>query len=289
MGQYKRVILLDIDETLLTPDYQLTVSIERFRHLVRSVQSDGTYVGLNSDTPLFPLRSWAHRLDLKGPLIGEKGQVLSLSHEDPPQLLGRMTDFFQNLRRQLILRAQEAFPRTFVGLGDVTEFIRQGGRIYGEDQHAVLINSYRQCSFSGYALDLHNGGRLVNSGAIYNHFCNLVLSLARGEQERLEEADRNDRYGILILHEKGASKNRGFKRLIERIGTDVEYYMIGDSLSDRIKLEMPVKLCAVGNASPEFKKIVRESGGVVSQKPFTDGVVEILSNLQKPSYRSVAY
>src|SRR2546429_5655911 len=151
MVSYKKIVLLDLDGTLIDKDYRLTVSYEHIKAEIKSIQDKDALVGINSDTPLLPLRSWAHHLGMRGPLIAEKGQVLALSPDDPPQRLGAMAPYFRHLRQQVLLQAHDKFPRAFIALGDVTEFLRQNGRIYGEDELAVLINGYRQCSFSGYA------------------------------------------------------------------------------------------------------------------------------------------
>lgn len=274
---HKRIILLDLDGTIITRSYQLTVAGSKLRSVVENLQTGNTFVGLNSDTPLQPLKSWAGLFGMRGPLIGEKGQVLSFSPAEPAQTIGGMGDYFRALKRQVILRSHEQFANTFIGIGDVTEFVRQGGKIFGEDRQAIFINGYRQCSFSAYAL-AYRDGSLTYDAELYELFCNLVMSLVAPDEDRLAEADKNDLYGILILHEKGASKTRGFQHLIDRLGDEIEYVMIGDSLSDQILTDHPVKVCAVGNASPELKAWALETGGMVADAPFTEGVIEILSS-----------
>lgn len=273
-----RIVLLDLDGTLIDQEYKLTESEESIRAVIDRIQSRNTLVGLNSDTPLLPLRLWARRFGLKGPLIAEKGQVLALSPTEEPLLEIRMKNYFDQLRQKVILTALEKFEAAFVGVGDVTEFIREGGHVYGVDRCAILINGYRECSFSGYALG-RDGSRLVKDPEIFDQFCDFVLSLVTKDLGRLDAPDRNPDYGILILHEKGASKSIGVRRLIGILETDIEYVMIGDGDSDIIDTDHPIRLCAVGNASPRLKETARESGGIIASGAFTKGVLEILTSL----------
>src|SRR5437588_3343222 len=98
MVNYTKIILLDLDGTLIDKEYRLTVSDEYIKATIKSIQDKNVLVGINSDTPLLPLRSWAHHLGMRGPLIAEKGQVLALSPDDPPKLLGAMAPYFRSLR-----------------------------------------------------------------------------------------------------------------------------------------------------------------------------------------------
>lgn len=273
----RRIILCDLDGTLINEKYTLTVLSKQIRKAIQKKQSQGWLIGLNSDTPLEPLKSWARRFGMNGPLIGEKGQVLATSSEEPPQILGTMAEFFLNLKRKVVLQVHEEMPRAFIGVGDVTEFRRKKGKIYGEDHVAVLINGYRLCSFSGYALACQHN-QLVNDPEVFDRFCKLVLSVVDAEKEGLE-VDKNLMYGILILHEKRASKTLAVERLIKSIRPEIECVMIGDGDSDVIVLDHPVKLCAVGNASPLLKERARETGGIVAKGTYTQGVIEILTRL----------
>lgn len=274
----RRIVLLDLDGTLIDKEYKLTVSEESIRVVIDRVQSMNTLVGLNSDTALLPLRLWALRLGLKGPLVAEKGQVLALSPTAEPLSEIGISDYFHQLKQRVILTALETFETAFVGVGDITEFIREGGHAYGVDQSAILINGYRQCSFSGYALGSRSDS-LVKDPEIFDRFCDFVLSIVGDDSERLDPPDRNPDYGILVLHEKGASKSRGVTRLIGMLGTDIEYVMIGDTDSDIIQIDYPTRLCAVNNASPGLKAAVRETGAIIASESFTKGVLEILEHL----------
>ena len=274
----RRIVLLDLDGTLVNRDHKLTVSEDGVRSVIDGIQAKGTLVGLNSDTALLPLKLWAQRLGLKGPLIGEKGQVLAVSPAAEPLFDVEVGDYFRQLRQRVLLAALEEFPAAFVGAGDNTEFIREGGLVYGVDRGAILINSHRRCSFSGYALGSENH-KLVNDSAIFDRFCDLVFAIVGNNWGRLDPPDRNPDYGILMLHDKGASKSIGVRRLVEVLGTDIEYVMIGDTDSDIIQSGYPTRLCAVGQASPALQEAADKTGGVIASERFTMGVLEILTRL----------
>jgi len=279
MTSQRRIVLLDLDGTLIDREHELTASEESIRVAIERVQKMNTLVGLNSDTALLPLREWAVRLGLKGPLVAEKGQVISVSPTDEPLSENGIRDYFHQLKQRVVLSAIENFDAAFVGIGDITEFIREGGHAYGVDCCAILINGQRQCSFAGYALG-NRGNRLVQDAEIFDRFCDLVLSIVADDARRLDAPDRNPDYGILMLHEKGASKSTGVTRLMRMLGTDIEYVMIGDTDSDIIRTDYPVTLCAVNNASAGLKEAARESGGLISIETFTKGVLEILMRLE---------
>src|ERR1700719_2725895 len=117
-----RVILCDLDGTLINRQYELTVPLPNLVSIIQSKQSEGFLVGLNSDTPILPLRAWARELGMKGPLLGEKGQLLCLTPDSPPHIYGKLPDFFRILRQRIMVQAYEEIPEAFVGVGDVTQF-----------------------------------------------------------------------------------------------------------------------------------------------------------------------
>jgi hydroxymethylpyrimidine pyrophosphatase-like HAD family hydrolase len=278
MKTEQTIILCDLDGTLLNQRYEITAPLPDLVRAVSAKQEIGYSIGLNSDTPLLPLRTWARKFGMCGPLLGEKGRLLCVSPDSPVQIYGKMEAFFQRLRQQVMVLAHQEIPQTFVGVGDVTEFIINGGGVYGVDCCAVLINGYRQCSFSGYALASQKG-QFVPDADLFARFCDLVFSVVSKDRELLDEPDRNGASGILILHEKGATKTLAVERLFEQFGDDTEIIMIGDGNADIIHTRRPVKLCAVANASESLKAKAVETGGLIATKPFAEGVLEILLRL----------
>jgi hydroxymethylpyrimidine pyrophosphatase-like HAD family hydrolase len=277
-AQPKKIILCDLDGTLLNQRYEMTAPLSDLVTAVTAKQEMGYSIGLNSDTPLLPLQTWARTFGMCGPLLCEKGQLLCVSPEGPVHIYGKMEPFFQRLRQQVMVQAHREIFETFVGVGDVTQFIIDGGGVYGVDRCAVLINGYRQCSFSAYALARQND-KLSTDAELFAKFCDLVFSIIGKDLELLDEPDRNEASGILILHEKGASKSVAVERLFEEFGDDMELVMIGDGNADIIRTGHPIKLCAVANATPSLKAKALETGGIVATKPFAEGVLEILLHL----------
>lgn len=276
----QKVILCDLDKTLIDREYKLTVPLSTLTRVIQQTQDEGLLIGLNSDTPLLPLQAWAREFGMRGPVIGEMGRVLTLSPEGPAREHGKLSDLFLSLKREVVVRAHEEFPQAFVGIGDVTEFIRHESRIYGVDRRAILVNAYRRFSFSAYALSNRSGKLNPDDNDFFEQFYDLVLRLVETNLTLLDKPDPNPEYGILILHEKGASKALGIEALFEEMPAEIEVVMIGDSDSDIVNTNRPVKVCAVSNASKALKEKALETGGIVADRPYTEGVVQILSALK---------
>src|SRR5205085_6203224 len=107
---------------------------------------------------------------MHGPLLGERGQTLQLSAQDTPEVMGKRSDFFLDLRSQIVAKVLKEMPRAFIGIGDVTEFIINKGKVFGVDKCGILINGYRQCSLSAYARSVNANG-LVLDPDFFNRFC----------------------------------------------------------------------------------------------------------------------
>ena len=278
MNELRRIVLVDLDMTLIDGQYQPSSgSLGPLAETIRLLGQRGVVVGLNSDTPVSSLRWWSDELSLSGPIVAENGQVIALTSSDSPEVLSQNAAVFDSLRRRVLAALLECHPQAFIACGDVTLFRARGGRPHGVDHEAFLVNGLRQCSFSMYALRLE-GDRLQPCAALMEQAETIVrreLSFEGvGSQVRLEP---NAAYGILIVHEIRASKSLGVRRLMERLGAEYEYFMIGDSKSDIITdTPIPMKMCAVGNACSELKAVSRDSGGVVAERDLTEGVVEIL-------------
>ena len=272
-----KAVLLDLDGTLIDTAYCYTVPIDRVVEAIAAVQARGVLVGLHSDTPLQPLRRYAAELGMNGPLLAEKGQVLEISRDAPARIDQQTADFFTTFRRRFIADAISMLPEGFAGLGDVTEFVRQRGQIYGADQKAILVNGYRQCSFSAYALR-RQGNSLVPDLDLLDMLCGRILELLAPHPVAAFDLDRNPTYGIVILHEKSASKTTGIQRLQSLLALE-EIAMVGDGDSD-VVIAPGVRVCAVENSTSSLKECVQKTGGVLADQVVTEGVLQILKRLE---------
>ena len=71
-----KLVLLDLDNTLVDANYCLTSPEEEFCDMVVKLAKKNVHIGLCSDSAIITLRQWTDRLDLTGPIIGERGAVI---------------------------------------------------------------------------------------------------------------------------------------------------------------------------------------------------------------------
>lgn len=264
-----RVLLFDLDKTLINEDYQLT-DTAIIEEIVR-LKEKGWIIGLNSDTPLEPLLAWKKNLELNGPIIAERGLVIQIPEEELVVTLGD-ENLFTDIRTrfvQQLVKSRIAFYH-----GDVVQLIRNRTDIPNlVEQNIALVQAYRRCSFNFFGRIIREDGKMEidNDFTLY-----LIQMLKSGSKISLEDfsEDYNPNYGIYILSPRQACKRLGVIELMKRMGLS-QIGMVGDSLNDYVGKDLAIHY-AVGNADENYKTIA----DYVSHKTLTEGVVEILSLLE---------
>ena len=71
-----KLIMIDLDNTLINSDYQLNVAVKKFRDTIKELTKKNIKVGLCSDSATITLRQWTQKLQLTGPIIAERGAVI---------------------------------------------------------------------------------------------------------------------------------------------------------------------------------------------------------------------
>lgn len=264
-----RLILMDLDKTLIDTSYNLT-DTSVLKEIAR-VQSLGWRLGFSSDTPLEPLKSWAEKFGMNGPIIAEKGSVLYIP-EVGEFVLSKTEEFFDATKKSLIgelTRLRIPFVH-----GDATQFIRNNPKLVDmADQRIVAINAYRRCSLSFFARKVDNEGSI----RINNQFGQEMADLARGywagsDLDLVE--DFNPEYGIYILSPVEVNKRLGTIKLMKMLSLS-KIGMIGDSQADIIGSDLAVQY-AVRNAKDELKKVA----DYIAESDYASGVSEILSSIK---------
>ena len=98
-----KLVLLDLDNTLVDADYRLTVPEKEFHAVVQELTRKDVRVGLCSDSAVITLRQWADRLKLTGPIVAERGAVLWNSSQQIENILDVPgTAWFRELRESFI-------------------------------------------------------------------------------------------------------------------------------------------------------------------------------------------
>lgn len=267
-----RLALLDLDKTLIDGSYRLTVPEDEFCQMVRVLAGEGVLVGLCSDSSILSLRQWADCLGLTGPLIGERGAVV-WDHQlrvreivDAPS-----TAWLQEFRGMFLSAMSARFPGVTLVVGDATEFIRRGVTFPSMFSQVLVVNSFREASFSFFARSYSDGSsELKPDVMLLKNVAKLTDELMVSLGKKREELfwDESLEYGILIVHALATEKRRGVAFIAGRL-VPQQVVMVGDSMADYLNLPEVLQF-AVSNASLDYK----EKCTFVSKHSFTKGVIE---------------
>jgi len=269
-----KLVLLDLDNTLIDADYCLTVPENKFRAVVRELTGNGVCIGLCSDSAIITLRQWADRLGLTGPIIAERGAVVW----DSARQIGNILDisetaWFRGLRESFVGAVMRNFPDATIIIGDATRFVKDRRMNAALTQQVFAINGFRVASFSFFACRPKNDqSALEPDPELLGQASALCVEIVATHGKNKEDLfwDENPRCGILIVHARTTEKRRGISTLIGQLMPE-QTVMIGDSLSDFLDLPH-VAQYAVGNADPHYKA----KATFVAKRPLTEGVIECL-------------
>jgi hydroxymethylpyrimidine pyrophosphatase-like HAD family hydrolase len=268
-----KLVLFDVDGTLIDTDYNLTVPDEEFLAVIREAQDHEVMIGLCSDSATITLMQWSSRLALNGPIVAERGATVSTVDEtwvlDPLK-----TAWFSDLRAAFVVRLMAEFPESTIMVGDATAFVKDRPSKALTEQ-IIAVNGFRTSSFSFFARQLNTDrtkmipdvDRLEVAAEIVRE---IVSELGRDGD--LLTWDFNVTSGILIVHSMDTSKGRGVASLIDRLKPELTV-MVGDGPSDYLGIGEVIQ-CAVANADPRYK----QKADYVARESLTRGAIECLLN-----------
>ncbi len=273
-----KIVLLDVDKTLLDVNYQLTVPPPEFAAALDRAEAAGLMVGLNSDTPLQSLVRLTQPYGVRGPIVAELGGVVTRSPTDQPELAVPEAAQLASLRPKLLARlATDPDQRFLTGVGDALALPEweRGLPLDGPASIAVLVNGFRLASVSFWVRGRKGSAWDKDETALDAAIAQLEpLGQALGELWTTRQVDRNPEYGICIVHAARTRKALGVQHL-RRLFPGASIAMVGDKLADWID-DPEVVHYAVGNAAPDFK----QRCAYVAHTPMTAGVIEILRHLE---------
>lgn len=276
-----KVVLIDLDKTLIDTSYKLT---DNLSEVVKLCRSKGVHLGLCSDTPLKPLMRWAEKLGFDGPIIAELGALVYLPESKQTIITHpEKTGFFSKLRGDFIKRLGQPFHEISIFIGDNTEFISQEISFDFLDEMVVLVSGYRTQSLAFHVR------RYDREKSTLVKDVNLLKKITKIAEETLEAGffsnmypfigdlwiDMNEKYGITIFHSRKSNKKEGVKLVMQRSGIK-NVAMIGDSIYDFLDDKAIVQL-AVGNANTDYK----EKCAFASSYEYTAGVKDLLNKIAK--------
>jgi hydroxymethylpyrimidine pyrophosphatase-like HAD family hydrolase len=277
----KPLILIDLDETLVDCQYQLTADASLLHQSIRDAQRLGYKVGINSDSSLATLQHRAREFAMQGPLVAERGGTIATDADANPIYTVSQNINFQNLRDAFIARMTscEQAQDWLVLCGNVNAFANRLPDIPEAEtsaRFAVLINTLRKASFSCFARERDGNSWALGKQSLSAAYSELKHVAARfPELWESRDLEINERSGILIFHHTETRKLKCVGYLCENTGYN-KIYMIGDSMGDFMDDERVIH-CAVGNASAEY----RSHCSMVAQAAHTAGVTELITGIIK--------
>ena len=269
-----KLILLDLDNTLIDSDYNLNVSENEFRLEVQKLADRNVCVGLCSDSAVITLRQWAGRLGLTGPIVAERGGVVWSPITKTADIIDiPATKWFSKFREEFVKTVMRDFPGATIIIGDATRFIKDKNASPALTQQVFAVNGFRVASFSFFACrpgknqpGLEPDAELLEkAGALAEK---LLAEFGKNKEDLFW--DENSRCGILIVHAPTTEKWRGVSAVAIRMDAE-QTIMVGDGMSDFLNLPNVLQY-AVGNADPRYKK----KSSFVAKGVLTEGVIECL-------------
>lgn len=269
----QRLVLLDLDKTLIDADYRLTADPGP---AIRTCTERGIRLGLCSDSSLPLLQQWASRVGIVGPIVAERGAVVWDPVRDVETCIHpRETRFFPDLTREFVRRAVSLPVPPAIFFGDAPELIRKGIMSLPEEECLLLVNKYRRFSFSFYTRRFDREKKIfVVDGESLRSFAALAEELAATYIGTDLDWDKNPEYGIVIAHAACTHKRLAVEAILETLDASAAVAMVGDSIVDFID-HPRVAQYAVANASERY----RAQCSFVSSRPFTEGVCDILTRV----------
>lgn len=269
-----KLVLLDLDNTLIDGEYRLNVPENEFRSVVQELADKDVCVGLCSDSAVITLRQWADRLGLTGPIVAERGAVIWDSVKQTEHIIElSKTAWFRDFRESFI----SAIMRNFIGstlmIGDATKFVKDPCMNAALTQQIFAVNGFRAASFSFFACrPKEDHSMLEPDPELLKHSSALAEEILMAYGKKKEDLfwDENSPYGILILHAQTTEKWRGISTLIDQLAPE-QTFMVGDGISDFLNLPN-VAQYAVGNADPSYKA----KATFIAEQSLTKGVIECL-------------
>ncbi len=269
-----RLVLIDLDETLIDTQYQLTDA--GIYGAINEAQSKGLTIGLNSNTPFQGLAIWRERLGMNGPIIAENGAVVS-GDDGTPQFDEQEAVQYRIAQKAVAKRLGTLGVSTWSG--NPVEALRKGVRFGESGQTVALINNLRQCSLSFFVRVVDQDGSFIIDNRETERISDLVGDLYPDFDDAV--LDINPEYGIIIAGRQKNNKYAGGQKLRSLLNYTGTFDMIGNSMGDY--LGDLANHYAVANATEEYQKM----SGYIASQPLTSGVIEILEMISRQSGDSV--
>lgn len=271
METHSHIVLVDKDDTLVDAGTDCLTD-DRIYRLIDECQKGRYLIGLNSDSPVEPLRTLARQTGMRGPIIAEGGAIFLDNPDAEPLIL-----IPQELRDALVKVQQSLcefvdFEKVILCAGDVVELRKRSlPRSWPVGIRVIGVNTLRRASFMGFVWRANNRGILEPDERYLEEIADVL-------KNRLFLSDTDFRvhthatYGVLIAHATITTKAFGVQFLADRMHP-TSITMLGDSMQD--DCGQGVRHIAVQNAHELF----RRRAAMTMQRPHTAGVCDFLQSL----------
>jgi len=259
MASSKTLVFLDIDGTLLRPDY--TTNSNGVPRLIKRLSAKGYVFALNSNRSLKDLIPIARKFGIKGPIIAENG--VFMIEGGKKSFFLKVPSIHKILRPRLALLADEKDIRV-----KYVDTVRYGKEKKSDTKETWLVNKFRE-----YTASIH-----VRTNGMHDEKAAKVL--AKRLQNVLPKSysvSVSPIFANVLVSPKNADKGKAIMRLKRSRFRNSTIIMVGDDAADLPALKVANAFYVVGNAD---KKIQRNAT-FVAKKSYTQGVEEILRYIDR--------
>src|SRR3989338_7586543 len=235
----KKLVLLDLDRTLIDDEYHLNVPLEHLKKSLKEAESRSLTIGISSDSSAETISAYEKLCGLSGRIVAEKGAYLTRGPDIGNGVLTiKQTSIFPVVRKKFVKKLL-IDPRVLVIHGDVNEISRLFPNLPCNNcssNKAVLINNSRRASLSFYAYERVKNLWQTNR-SILGTIRNEAMRILRNESETLAnnvQIDLNEKSGVCIIHHNKTSKSLALP-ILQYWYPHHQIFTIGDSLTDYYK------------------------------------------------------
>lgn len=267
----KNLLLMDLDGTLIDESCQLTATNLEIQGTIQNLIQEEWSIGLNSDTPLEPLKHWWYdRLAMNGPIVAELGSLVWFP-DGREVVLSSTEPVFAEAKKQVIASLLSD-PDITLLVGDATEFVYTTNKLHSCTSVLVALNNFRRCSLSFFVRRIAGGGLVKD--------LELLRSVVAGIEHLLPQDERfiwhfGRTYDIFIINAADCDKTNAIQAILASENFDRAVMLGNDEEMDFIE-DARVETMAVANASDGLKL----KATYVAKESHTKGVIEMLKHLQ---------
>ncbi len=257
-GEPHTLIFLDIDGTLLKPNY--STNSNNVTSIIKNMSKYGYFFCLNSNRSLHDLRPIIQKFKINGPVIGENGAFIFFNGKI--EMLKKLLDLRNDTAPYLKKLAKSM--KANMNFVDTVKLSKKSKKI-------SLNLSWSVNKFRRWTMSIHvkkNGKKDFNSAMELAD--NLKSFLGNRYNVNVSEIFAN-----VLVSPKNIDKGRAIDMLKKKYFPKAKIFMIGDDYADVPALNIVDKFYAVGNAEIQIKR----KAYYVSRAKYTKGVEEILNKI----------